>query len=272
MKKFTLLLIVLIGIIVMSFLPVKPGKDVLIQTAYGNIKIHLLNETPLHRDNFIKLVKEHYYDSTLFHRVIAGFVIQGGDPDSKHAKPGAELGNGDLGYLIPAEFNSKIIHKKGVLAAARDGDYVNPEKSSSACQFYIVLGKIFTDKDLDSIEIRISKQKILAELVNRPENKELKNKMAALQLKNNTDSMKIISTQLDPLVEAEFAKRPRFKFSQEQRKIYTTVGGTPRLDGNYTIFGEVYEGMDVAEKIAAAAKDSNDRPLKDIPMTIRFIE
>ncbi|HEY1871808.1 MAG TPA: peptidylprolyl isomerase [Chitinophagaceae bacterium] len=188
-------------------------KDVLLETNYGNIVIRLSDSTPLHRDNFLKLVKTGYYDSVLFHRVIKNFMIQGGDPDSKHAKAGVPLGNGGPGYRIPAEFRTTLFHKKGVIAAARDN---NPEKASSGSQFYIVQGKIFTDAGLDSVETyRLNGRKI----------------------------------------------------PDAQREIYKTIGGTPHLDQNYTVFGEVVKGLDVVDKIAAvptSTGNDRDRPLEDV--------
>lgn len=188
-------------------------KDVLLQTNYGDIVVRLSDSTPLHRDNFLKLVKTHYYDSVLFHRVIKNFMIQGGDPNSKHAKTGEPLGNGGPQYTIPAEFRSTLFHKKGVIAAARDN---NPEKASSGSQFYIVQGKIFTEAGLDSVETyRLNGRKIPA----------------------------------------------------DQRDVYKTVGGTPHLDQNYTVFGEVVKGLDVVDKIASVGtskEEDRDRPLEDV--------
>jgi cyclophilin family peptidyl-prolyl cis-trans isomerase len=191
-------------------------KDVELFTTAGNIVLRLYDSTPLHRDNFLKLVKAHYYDSVLFHRVIKNFMIQAGDPDSKRAIAGQPLGNGGPGYLIPAEFRPSLFHKKGVLAAARTGDDVNPEKQSSASQFYIVQGRRFTDKELDSIEV--------------------------VRLKGH-------------------------KLPGEHREVYKTIGGTPQLDQNYTVFGEVIKGLEVVDNIAGAATSmgpDKDRPSQDI--------
>jgi peptidyl-prolyl cis-trans isomerase B (cyclophilin B) len=182
-----------------------------IETTKGKMIVKLYNETPLHRDNFVKLVKEKYYDSLLFHRVIADFMIQGGDPDSKNAPQGQMLGNGGPNYTIPAEFKSTLIHKKGVLAAARTADNINPKKESSGSQFYIVQGKIFDEKQLEYI---CSKTGIV--------------------------------------------------YTYEQKEIYKTIGGTPHLDGAYTVFGEVIEGLDVIDKIAAVKTDQANRPIEDI--------
>jgi len=191
-------------------------RDIELVTNYGNIILHLYDSTPLHRDNFIRLVKSGFYDSTLFHRVINNFMIQGGDPDSKHAKPGQPLGNGGPKYTVPAEFRVSIFHKKGVLAAARESDDINPQKASSSSQFYIVQGRKFTDGALDTLEIRrLGGRKIPA----------------------------------------------------DQREVYKTIGGTPHLDQNYTVFGEVVSGLDVVDKIAATptSKDEDrDRPLEDV--------
>jgi peptidyl-prolyl cis-trans isomerase B (cyclophilin B) len=191
------------------------GKDsgvrVEMQTSSGNIVILLYDDTPLHRDNFIKLAGEGVYDGTLFHRVIKGFMIQGGDPDSKNAKAGQMLGEGDLGYKIPAEFLENHINKRGALCAARQGDDVNPKKESSASQFYIVQGRKWSDGEMNMMEQRFGK-----------------------------------------------------KYSDEHRKIYAEEGGAPHLDGDYTVFGEVLEGMDVVDKIAAVKTDPMDRPLEDV--------
>ena len=187
------------------------GVRVEMLTSMGKITLLLYNDTPLHRDNFIKLVNESFYDGLLFHRVIDRFMIQAGDPKSKDAKPGTMLGDGTLGYTIPAEFLPNHFHKRGALCAARQGDQVNPRKESSSCQFYIAQGQVWGEADLNMMEQRLGK-----------------------------------------------------KFSPEQRKAYTTVGGTPHLDGDYTVFGEVLKGMEVVDKIAAAPRDKYDRPLEDI--------
>jgi len=188
---------------------------ILISTNYGDMKAVLYNETPQHRDNFIKLVKEGYFNGTLFHRVIEGFMIQGGDPDSKTAKKGQQLGQGGPAYTIPAEFNQALVHKKGALAAARMGDQMNPKKASSGSQFYIAQGKVYTQEELT----RMGK-----------------------------------------------------KFNDVQKKTYSTVGGVPFLDYDYTVFGEVIEGLDVIDKIAKVQKDRSDRPLEDVKMTVSIIE
>jgi cyclophilin family peptidyl-prolyl cis-trans isomerase len=249
-----------------------PERFILIETSCGNIKIKLYNETPLHRDNFLKLVEKHFYDSLLFHRVINTFMIQGGDPDSKKAPAGKELGNGDIGYTIPAEFNPKLYHKRGVLAAARNGDEENPEQASSGCQFYIVQGKIYTDSLLDEKAKRVTRMQAYNKVVRNKENKILFEKYALFLKQENIDSIKITKAKIDKLTDAEVLNTPSYKFTEEQRNTYKTIGGTPHLDGSYTVFGEVIEGMDVVDKIAAAPHDKNDRPLMNIRMKISIIK
>ena len=197
----------------------KKQTKVSISTSYGDMTLVLYNETPRHRDNFIKLVKSGFYDGTLFHRVIAGFMIQGGDPDSKTAKKGQMLGNGGPGYTVPAEFNKKFTHKRGALSAARMGDGSNPQKASSGSQFYIVQGKKYDRKNLESM-----------------------------------------------------GNRSGANYTDDQIKVYEMEGGTPQLDMNYTVFGEVISGFDVIDKIAAVAKGRADRPKEDVKMTMKIVK
>ncbi len=247
----------------------KGNRQVEINTEFGNIKIKLYDETPLHRDNFIKLTKDGFYTDLLFHRVIQGFMIQGGDPESKNAQPGKRLGGGDLGYTIPAEINPKFFHRKGVLAAAREGDATNPEKRSSASQFYIVQGKVFRPGELDSLQTKLGdsrKQSMFQAKVKAVE-PEL-NKLAS---EGKQDEIMARYNALKAEVIAEDAKLAPIKFTEDQRKAYTTIGGYPSLDNNYTIFGEVTEGLDVLDKIAAQPTDQFNRPQKDIKFTIKLI-
>lgn len=190
-----------------------------IHTSYGDMQGYLYNETPQHRDNFVKLVKEGFYNDLLFHRVIQDFMIQGGDPESRNAKPGVPLGAGGPGYTVPAEFNTNLIHKKGALSAARQGDQVNPKKASSGSQFYIVMGRPYNEPTLNNVELRKG-----------------------------------------------------ITYTPEQKKIYATVGGTPQLDMDYTVYGEITGGLEVIDKIAAVQKDQRDRPLQDIKMTIELAD
>jgi len=248
---------------------------VLLSTEFGDIKLKLYNETPKHRDNFLKLVNDSFYNGTLFHRVIKEFMIQGGDPNSKNAAPDIMLGEGDVGYTIPAELNPNLFHKKGALAAARQGDDVNPTKASSGCQFYIVQGKIFNENDLTTLENRINgqlKQKLFNEIIVRPENKPLLDRFIKNQQLNNVDSLKQLTLIIEPMIEKEMATKQLYKFSEEQKKIYATIGGAPHLDGGYTVFGEVIEGLDVVDKIGTIERNQYDRPLKDIKMTMKVLK
>ncbi|HXC04619.1 MAG TPA: peptidylprolyl isomerase [Bacteroidia bacterium] len=247
---------------------------ILLHTDLGDMKIRLFNETPKHRDNFIKLVKDSTLNGTLFHRVIEGFMIQGGDVDSKKAAPGIPLGNGNVGYTIPAEFNPNYFHKKGALAGARESDEVNPRKESSGCQFYIVQGKTFTDSILNQLELRMKGQllqQLFTEYINKPENIATRTNLIRLQQQQKGDSMQLLIAPIQPVLDKELEKHP-YKFTEEQRNAYKTIGGAPHLDGGYTVFGEVYEGLDVVDKIAAVEKDQNDRPKKDIHVTFSFID
>ncbi|MFL5753811.1 MAG: peptidylprolyl isomerase [Bacteroidia bacterium] len=255
--------------------PASTGQvEVLISTPYGDMKARLYNETPQHRDNFVKLVEKGYYDSLIFHRVINNFMIQGGDPESRKAKPEQMLGNGGPGYTIPAEFNSKLYHKKGALCAAREGDDVNPQKASSGSQFYIVQGRVIRENDLSSFEYRINRPiltQITQQVTQKPENAKIMEEINRLKQEGKQDSLMIKGKLLDEQILAEYKKTPHFEFSAEQKNAYTTIGGTPHLDGSYTVFGEVYEGLDVIDKIAAAPTGANDRPRQDIRMTMKII-
>ncbi|HEX7584088.1 MAG TPA: peptidylprolyl isomerase [Prolixibacteraceae bacterium] len=247
----------------------KPERMVQIETEFGIIKIRLYDETPLHRDNFIKLIGDGFYTDLLFHRVIQGFMIQGGDPSSKNAELGKRLGEGDLGYTIPAEINPKFFHRKGVLAAAREGDQFNPQKKSSASQFYIVQGKVFRSGELDTMQIGLndSREKNLFQLKLKSHEAELKK----LGAEGKKDELVARLTALNDEALQEAAKLPAIVFSEEQRKAYTTIGGYPPLDNNYTVFGEVIEGLEVIDKIAEQPTDSFNRPLKDIKFTISLL-
>ena len=233
-----------------------------LETTMGNITVALYNETPKHRDNFIKLVKEGVYDSTLFHRVIKQFMIQAGDPDSKNASDTAMLGSGDVGYTIPAEFNPKFFHKKGVLAAARQGDDVNPEKASSGCQFYIVTGRKFTEPQLLGMENKINEQheEALFDSLARQHMKEI------YKMRKAGDNAGLLELQdtLEAQARELADKEEKFRFTPEQIKAYSTVGGAPHLDGSYTVFGEVTEGMEVVENIEIAKTNCADRPVENI--------
>ena len=247
--------------------PAKKAKTekmtkVKLETSLGNIVVQLYNETPQHRDNFIKLVKEGYYDGVLFHRVIKDFMIQTGDGKSKSAGPDTMLGDGDPGYTIEAEFvYPKYFHKRGALAAARTGDQVNPERRSSGSQFYIVTGKVYSSDELKQMVQRLTdmkKQEVFRRLIN--ENRE---KIEALQSAQDNAGLQELQNELIKQTEAEVATTPT-TMTDEQINAYTTVGGTPHLDGQYTVFGEVIEGMDVVDKIQNTTTGRADRPTVDI--------
>lgn len=234
-----------------------------IETSMGHIKVMLYNETPAHRDNFVKLVKEGYYDGTLFHRVINKFMIQGGDGDSRNAKPGQRLGLGDPGYTIPAEFvYPKYFHKKGALAAARQGDNVNPKKVSSGSQFYIVTGEVIPAGQLGQVERQLQmqqEQNVFNQLVEAH-----RDEILAMRRARDTQGLQALQDQLIAEMHAQIAREGVAALTEEQKQAYTTIGGTPHLDGAYTVFGEVIEGMDVVEKIEKVATDSADRPKEDV--------
>lgn len=235
--------------------------QVLMQTSLGDIELMLYNETPLHRDNFIKLVNEKFYDSLLFHRVIPQFMVQGGDPNSKNATATQSLGDGGPGYTIPAEFNSKFIHKKGALSAARQGDQVNPEKASSGSQFYLVQGQTYTEEQLNNMLLRINEGKFQSAVrayLFQPENAD-KLKQAQDLSRTNPNGLNDFLAQFKDSV-----SYTEVNYTPEQKKMYTTVGGTPHLDGDYTVYGEVTKGLDVIDKIAATPTAAANRPSEDV--------
>ena len=233
-----------------------------IETTMGDITVKLYDETPKHKENFIKLVKEGVYDSTLFHRVIKNFMIQAGDPTSKTASATDTLGSGDVGYTIPAEFNPKFFHKRGVLAAARQGDDVNPNKESSGCQFYIVSGRKFSEAQMINMENQMNEARLdtVFQALARKHMKEIYKMRKA----NDMEGLMELQDSLENQARKEVAKEPALKFTPEQIKAYTTVGGAPHLDGSYTVFGEVVDGMNVVAEIETAKTNRQDRPTQDI--------
>lgn len=232
-----------------------------IETSLGNIIVRLYDETPFHRDNFIRLVKEGFYVDTLFHRVIKDFMIQGGDPDSKNAPSSKMLGMGGPGYNVQAEILPNLFHKRGALAAARQGDEVNPERESSGSQFYIVWGQIYKTSQIQQLNKQLqmqATQQIFSTLASQ-------HRAEILQLRKDRNQAGLMELQERLIKESEAeAKKQGIGLTQEQMDLYTTVGGTPHLDGQYTVFGEVEEGMDVVEKIQNTSTQRGDRPKEDI--------
>lgn len=240
--------------------PAKDDAKVLIHTTEGDIEILLYGDTPKHQENFLKLVKEGYYDGTLFHRVINEFMVQAGDPDSKGAPAGQALGQGGPGYQIDAEFvYPKHFHKRGALAAARTADQVNPERKSSGSQFYIVTGKTYSEAELNQLEQQMKQgemQNVFYKIAS-----ERRNEIMRMQQAGDFDGLQKLQDEILAIAEQQ---TPDAKMTEEQRKAYSTEGGTPFLDNQYTVFGEVIKGMDVVSKIEKTETGANDRPKQDV--------
>jgi cyclophilin family peptidyl-prolyl cis-trans isomerase len=238
-----------------------------IETPYGIMKGVLYNETPQHRDNFIKLVKEGWYEDSPFHRIIKDFMIQGG---------GNKDGRPDPGYTVPAEFlPTQYVHKKGALAAARMGDNVNPTKASSGSQFYIVQGKIVTDTQLEQMEQRANQseqQKLVRECITRPENVKLYQEVDSLQRCGDRAGLNALVQEILKDLEEEGIKTEGFHYTDEQKAVYRTIGGTPHLDGGYTVFGEITEGFDVIDKLAAVPTAGASKPVQNVSMKIKILD
>lgn len=273
--KLGLIVLALLGIVAFT-VPSKKNPDkkqkmenpiVTFETNYGVIKVKLYNETPLHRDNFIKLAEEHYFDSLLFHRVIENFMIQAGDPNSKGAAPGVMLGTGGPGYTIPAEFNPNLIHKKGALAAARLGGPQNPKKESSGSQFYIVVGQKVPMEQLDAMAAQKSEQakgEYIQTQLYKPENKDVLNELITLQKAGDRENFMIKWNAFEEKYADSLKTIPTYNYTENQKNIYQTLGGTPHLDMDYTVFGEVIDGLSVVDSIASVKTDRANRPLEDV--------
>ena len=273
--KLGLIVLALLGIVAFT-VPSKKNPDkkqkmenpiVTFETNYGVIKVKLYTETPLHRDNFIKLAEEHYFDSLLFHRVIENFMIQAGDPNSKGAAPGVMLGTGGPGYTIPAEFNPNLIHKKGALAAARLGGPQNPKKESSGSQFYIVVGQKVPMEQLDAMAAQKSEQakgEYIQTQLYKPENKDVLNELITLQKAGDRENFMIKWNAFEEKYADSLKTIPTYNYTENQKNIYQTLGGTPHLDMDYTVFGEVIDGLSVVDSIATVKTDRANRPLEDV--------
>ena len=236
--------------------------QVKIETTMGDIVVELYNETPKHRDNFIKLAKEGMYDSTLFHRVIRQFMIQAGDPESKTANDTAMLGGGDVGYTIPAEFVPKYFHKKGALAAARMGDDVNPNRESSGCQFYIVTGRKFREAQLLDMAGQKNNARV-DEIFNELARKHMK-EIYKLRKAGDNEALLELQDSLEAQAYAQYKEEEPFMFTPEQLAAYSTIGGAPHLDGAYTVFGQVVSGIETVEKIEGTKTGKADRPVENV--------
>jgi cyclophilin family peptidyl-prolyl cis-trans isomerase len=248
----------------------KKDYVVTIKTKFGDMVAILYDETPRHKENFIKLAKGHYFDSLLFHRVIKDFMIQGGDPNSRNAAPGDKLGNGGPGYTIEQEINPRYIHEKGALSAARLGDDVNQSKASSGSQFYIVQGRVFTKDELTVDQTLLNKG--LQEILIKPENQALFDTLSMLYQSGNMEAYEKMVVGLKPRIVAETGMKVDKEISENRLRAYTTVGGAPHLDGEYTVFGKIIQGIDVIDWIAKQPTDDSDRPLDNVYMTVTVSE
>ena len=253
MKKFTFIILILIQSCAMD-------KDVLItiSTPYGEMKAILYDETPLHKKNFIELSETGKFDSTIFHRVIENFMIQGGDVNL--------VSENEIDYTIPAEFNDNLFHRKGEIAAARMGDNVNPDKESSGCQFYIVQGKVYKEEEL-TLDINALYGGV-RRLLQEEEYSDMRQKFIDAQ--NDPEETQKLAISLSEVCEEKYGMQIRKTISDDILKAYTTVGGVPHLDGAYTVFGRIVEGLDVIDKIASVKTGAADKPLDDIPMTFKI--
>jgi peptidyl-prolyl cis-trans isomerase B (cyclophilin B) len=239
---------------------------VTIKTSYGDMVAILYDETPKHKQNFIKLAQQHFFDSLLFHRVIEGFMIQGGDPDSKKAQPGQTLGRGGPGYTVEAEIVPKYFHEKGSLSAARMGNEMNPSKASSGSQFYIVQGKKATENEIKTDPVKFNQA--MQQFFQNPANRPVYDSIGQLYQAGNMQAAEAYILKLKPRVEKATGLNTDREVSPEKLKAYTTIGGAPQLDGEYTVFGKIIKGLEVVDKIAALPKDHSDRPQTDVRMTV----
>lgn len=258
--------------VVLLFIAASPPKGqtgpviVEITTKFGVMKVKLYDETPLHRDNFLKLVKQQFYDSLTFHKVVKGFLAQGGDPKSKYATEDSTIGDGDIGYRIPSEFRGNLFHKYGVIAAARDN---NPDMASNASQFFLVHGRRYTLDELTKIE-NYKNQRIKSDMLYLiTQSDSTKARMEDFTLRGDRDGMKKFVASFQPVVDSLFKKRGEFKFTNQQIQEYTSIGGAPQLDSGYTVFGEVISGIHIIDSICSQKTAKNERPLQDIRMKIR---
>ncbi|RKD92327.1 peptidylprolyl isomerase [Mangrovibacterium diazotrophicum] len=243
-----------------------------IQTNFGTMRFRLYNDTPKHRDAFMQLAREGYYNETLFYRVIQNFLIQGGSRSSRNAPPGKRIGYGSPDHTVDDEIVPGHIHKKGALCAPRQPDEVNPFKQSDISQFYVVKGQVFTEGELDTMEMAVNRP-IRKKIIKEVYTPEIKAQLKQLKEENKVDEFREIADRVKSDINAKMALNPNvLEFNEQQRKAYTTVGGYPDLDGKYTIFGECISGFDVIDKIAELKVDENNRPLTDVKITVKIIQ
>ncbi len=247
------------------------STTVLISTNLGNMKFRLYDDTPKHRDAFIELAKEGYYNGTLFYRVMPDFLIQGGSKSSKNAPPGKRIGYGDPDKTVDDEIRPNHFHKKGALCAPRQPDEINPFKQSDISQFYIIKGRVFTPGELDTMELAVNRpirNKIIQEIMTP----EVREKLKQLKAEKKVTEFRELAQEIMDKIEIQYKLNPNtLKFSQEQRKAYTTIGGYPELDGKYTIFGECISGFETIDKIAELKTDKNNRPFTDVKINVTIL-
>lgn len=247
------------------------SHQVKISTNLGDMTFILYDDTPRHRDAFLQLAREGYYDGTLFYRVLPDFLIQGGSRSSRNAAPGKRIGYGDPDHTVDDEILPHYFHKKGALCAPRQPDEKNPFKQSDISQFYIVKGKVFTESRLDTLEMAVNNP-IMKRITDRILSDEVREKLSRLREENRAEEFRDLAGPLRRQIDTEYAMAPgKLTFSEQQRLSYTTSGGYPELDGKYTIFGECTDGFEVIDRIAALKTDGNDRPLTDVKITVRII-
>jgi cyclophilin family peptidyl-prolyl cis-trans isomerase len=247
------------------------SKTVEIATNLGTMKFRLYDDTPKHRDAFVQLARDGYYNGTLFYRVIENFLIQGGSKSSRDAAPGKRIGYGDPDKTVDDEILKHYFHKKGALCAPRQPDEINPFKQSDISQFYIIEGKVYSKGELDTMELAVNRP-IRNKIVNQVMTPEVREELNKLKAEKKVTEFRELAQQVKDKIEAEYSLNPNvLVFSEQQREAYTTVGGYPDLDGKFTIFGECISGFDVIDKIAALKTDKNDRPLTDVKITVRIL-
>ncbi len=267
-----IILVILILLITKLTYSQTTNSIILIETNMGNMKIMLYKETPMHRQNFLQLIENGHFDETLFYRVIKGFVAQGGSQDSRNAPAGKMIGYGSSNRTIESEFNAKYFHKKGAIAAPRKPDKVNIFKESDVSQFYIAHGRVFSDDELTLMEkeVNVPLRKSIVKRFLTPSKRVI---LDSLKKADKVDEFRAIAKTIKELIEFEYnSSNNKLEFSEARRKAYTTVGGVPHLDNNYTVFGEVIEGLDVLDKIANLKTDPNDRPYQDVEMKVKIVK